>query len=246
MLEATFWGLVGGCALLLGALLGLYVRASPRTIAAVMALGAGVLISAVAFDLTAEAYADGGVTAVVVGMALGACTFFGGDRLLSRRGARDRKRSRGRSRGGSVPASGGAALALGALLDGIPESAAIGLGLLGDGGVGIAMVAAVFLSNIPEGWSSASGMRHDGRSPSYVLLLWSGVTVASALAALLGYVLLDSASGVVVGGVQAFAAGAIITMLADTMVPEAYEEGGDAVGLITALGFALAFLLGQI
>ncbi|UYM04887.1 ZIP family metal transporter [Solicola gregarius] len=252
MLEATFWGLFGGGALLVGALLGLYVRASPRVIAAVMALGAGVLISAVAFDLTAEAYDAGGATSVVVGMALGSCTYYAGDRILVARGAHDRKRSRGQrpaecsSGTPSASAGGGAALALGALLDGIPESAAIGLSLLGGGGVGVAMVAAVFLSNIPEGWSSAAGMRHDGRTPGSILGLWAGIVLASGVSALLGYVVLDAADPVLIGGVQAFAAGAIITMLADTMVPEAYEEGGDAVGLITALGFTLAFLIDKV
>lgn len=244
--QALLWGLVGGVALLLGALLGLYVRAGPRVIASVMALGAGVLISAVAFDLTEEAYQVGGTASVVAGMALGAATFYAGDRLLTGRGAHDRKRSRGQRAGTGAAAGGsGTVLALGALLDGIPESAAIGLSLLDGGGVGVAVLAAVFLSNVPEGWSSAAGMRHDGRSAPVVLGLWSGVTAAAGVSAFLGYVLLGSADPALVGGVQAFAAGAIITMLADTMMPEAYEEGGATVGLLTALGFTLAFLLGH-
>jgi len=122
--------------------------------------------------------------------------------------------------------SGGMALALGALLVGIPESAAIGITLLGGGSVGVAVVAAVFLSNVPEGWSSSAGMHKRGRSTKYILLLWLGVTIASAVSSLLGYVVLGQTSDVVIGGVQAFAAGAIITMLADTMMPEAYERGG--------------------
>ncbi|MCX7521542.1 ZIP family zinc transporter [Microbacterium sp. STN6] len=218
-----------------------------------MAFGAGVLVSALAFSLTREAFDRGGAGAVLIGLALGALSFFGGDVLLSRHGARDRKRSGGQKNADAKAGSGrdpsggggGLALALGALLDGIPESAAIGITLLGGGSLGVPMVTAVFLSNVPEGMSSAAGMRKSGRSTSYILLLWAGVTVASALASFLGFVLLGYASDVVVGGVQAFAAGAIITMLADTMMPEAYERGGPTTGLLTALGFILSFLLSQ-
>lgn len=242
MLEALFWGFVGGVALLLGAGLGLALDASQRAIAIVMALGAGVLVSAVAFGLTDQAYADGGATAVIAGLALGSLTFWGGDRLLETRGGRSRKRSGGQRQDGGSAGS-GTVLALGALLDGIPESAAIGLSLIGGGRVGVAVVGAVFLSNVPEGWSSAAGMRRDGRSRGYVIGLWAGVTAISALAALAGYVLLGGASGTLIGGVEAFAAGAIITMLADTMMPEAFEQGGATVGLVTAAGFTLAFLL---
>lgn len=184
-----------------------------------------------------------------MGLALGALAFFGGDWILDHHGGRDRKRSggqkgaHGKAGGGS---GGGMALALGALLDGIPESAAIGITLLGGGSIGIPMVAAVFLSNVPEGWSSSAGMRKSGKSTRYILTLWLTVTAAAAISSLLGYVLLGLAPDVVVGGVQAFAAGAIITMLADTMMPEAYERGGPTIGLVTALGFTLSFLLSRI
>lgn len=248
MFLALFWGAVAGGAVLIGALLGIYVKAPPRLIGAVMAFGAGVLISAVAFGLTREAFDRGGVTSVTVGLALGALAFFGGDWVLDHHGGHDRKRSGGQ-KGASGKAggqsAGGMALALGALLDGIPESAAIGITLLGGGSVGVAVVAAVFLSNVPEGWSSSAGMHKSGRSTKYILLLWLGVTVASAVSSLLGYVVLGQASDVVIGGVQAFAAGAIITMLADTMKPEPYERGGPTTGLVTALGFTLSFLLSQ-
>ena len=135
------------------------------------------------------------------------------------------------------------ALVLGALLDGIPESAAIGVSLLGGAGIGVPVVAAVFMSNIPESLSASAGLKRTGRSTGYVLCLWTAVLVASTVAAALGYVLLDGADPSVIAFIQSFAAGAILTMLADTMVPEAVEHAGALVGLMTALGFVVAFLL---
>lgn len=243
MWWALLWGGVAGGASLLGAAAGIRFKASPKLIGAIMAFGAGVLISALAFSLTREAFDRGGAPAVTVGLALGALTFFAGDWYLDHHGGRNRKRSHGQPSDAS--GSDGFALALGALLDGIPESAAIGITLLGGGAVGLPMVTAVFLSNIPEGWSSAAGMRKSGRSKRYIMSLWLAVTLASAVSSLLGYVLLGYASPVLIGGVQAFAAGAIITMLADTMMPEAYEQGGPVTGLLTALGFTLSFLVSQ-
>lgn len=242
MLEAGFWGLVGGVSLLVGAVVGLTVTISQRAIGLIMAFGAGVLISAVAFELTDEAFAQGGTDALAVGLAAGALTFFAGDWVLDHRGGNDRKRSTGHD----DEQGDGTAIVLGALLDGIPESAAIGISLLAGNGVGIAVVAAVFLSNFPESLSAATGMRKDGRSTRYILVLWTGVMVASAVAAALGYAFLGDASGNVVAGIQAFAAGAILTMLADTMMPEAFAHGGEVVGLLTVLGFATAFLLSTV
>ena len=240
MLEAGFWGLVGGAALLVGALLGLYARASQRQIGLIMAFGVGVLISALAFELTHEAYERGGANAVVLGLAAGAFTFYAGDYLLDKRGAEHRKRS-----GGQQAAGAAGAIVLGTLLDGIPESVAIGVSLLGGGAVGLPVVAAVFLSNVPESLSAATGLRQAGHSNRWILGLWSSVALVSAVAAALGFALLGGASPAVIATIQAFAAGAILTMLADTMLPEAVHSGGSAVGLVTVLGFTLAFLLSR-
>ena len=208
--------------------------------AVVMAFGAGVLLSSVAFELMDEAYGVGGIDAAAPGLLLGAAVFYVADREVNRRGG-ERRKNAGDRQGGSA-----AAIAIGALLDGIPESAAIGISLIEGGGVGIALVAAVFLSNVPEGLSSAAGMKRAGRSPAYVLGLWGAVTLASTLAALLGYLFLAGASGNVVAAIQSFAAGAILTMLASTMMPEAYEEGGPVVGIVTTVGFLLAFFLSRV
>jgi zinc transporter, ZIP family len=238
VLEAAFWGFVGGVALLVGAGIGLRIGASQRIIALVMAFGSGVLVSALAFELTDEAFQRGGTDAVALGLAAGALAFFAGDWVVDHRGGQDRKRSGGQQSDGSA---GG--IVVGAMLDGIPESVAIGVSLLEGGGVSVAVVVAVFLSNVPESLSAATGLRRAGHSSRWILGLWLGVAVISALAAGLGYAVLGDASANVIGFIQAFAAGAILTMLADTMMPEAFEGGGRVVGLATVLGFAIAFLL---
>ena len=231
---------MGGAALLVGAGLGLYAGASRRLMAVVLALGAGVLVSSVAFELMDEAYRIGGLDAAAPGLLLGAGVFFLADGAVNRRGGGRRKNS-GDGQGGSATA-----IAIGALLDGVPESAAIGISLIEGNGVGIALVAAVFLSNVPEGLSSAAGMKQAGRSTAYIMGIWGAVTLASTLAALLGYLFLAGASGNVVAGIQSFAAGAILTMLASTMMPEAYEEGGPMVGVVTTIGFLLTFVLSRV
>jgi len=240
VLEAAFWGFVGGASLLIGALVGVYVRVSRRVISWVMALGAGVLISSVAFELMDEAYKTGGFDAASLGLLAGAVAFFLADRAVNRSGGHRRKNS-GEKQGGSA-----SAIAIGALMDGIPESAAVGISLLGGGEISAALVVAVFLSNVPEGLSSASGMKRAGKSTRHILALWATVTIVSAIAALLGYLFLDGASENFVAAIQAFAAGAILTMLASTMMPEAYEEGGEVIGLVTTVGFLLAFILSRL
>jgi len=239
MAEALLWGVVASSSLLVGGLLALRVRIPTRVLGLIMAFGAGVLISAVAYELVQEAFeTSSGSGGVALGLALGSLAFFAGDVAISRKGGAGRKRSGGSQGGGAA-----LALVLGIVLDGIPESIVLGLTLLTGDGVSAAMLAAVFLSNLPESIAATVGLRRGGWSPGRVMGLWALVTAASGIAAVLGYVVLDGASPSVVAFVLAFAAGAILTMLADTMMPEAFEHGGRYVGLATTAGFGLAFAI---
>jgi ZIP family zinc transporter len=247
-LQAGFWGLVSGSALVLGAMIGWFLPLSRRIVAAIMAFGAGVLISALSFELMDEAWRSGGVLPVGGGFFGGAIVFTGCNYLLSKRGARHRKRSdlSTRKPDGGADADNGTALALGALLDGVPESIVIGASLLKGGAVGLVAVIAVFLSNLPEGLSSAAGMKKEGKSASFVFGLWMAITLASAFAAWLGYVGFAGLPAGAVSAVQATAAGAILAMIVDTMLPEAFEGTHDFAGIIAVSGFLAAFVLSKL
>jgi ZIP family zinc transporter len=243
-LQAGLWGLLAGSALVLGAAVGCLIAVPRRLIAAVMAFGSGVLISALSFELMDQAYRSGGFAATAAGFLAGAAVYTAANVYISRRGAHARKRSGAQQR--TADEGGGLAIAVGALLDGIPESIVIGVGLLQGKGVGLVAVAAVFVSNVPEGLSSAAGMRNAGRSYPYVFGVWGGIALASGLAALIGYVGFAGSGPEVVAFVMATAAGAILAMLADTMIPEAFEVAHEYTGLITVAGFLLAFLLSKL
>ena len=237
MTAAFLWGGLAASSLLLGGLLALRFRIGGRLLGLVLGFGSGVLISAVAYELVEEAFttADSG-SWVAVGLFAGALTFFGGDELIDRLGGGQRK-----SMGGEQEQGTALAIVLGTVLDGIPESVVIGLSLLTGETVSVAMLVAVFLSNLPEAVGATSGLAVAGWRKAHIIGLWFLVTLASALASLAGYAFLGDASANSIAFVLAFAGGAILTMLAETMIPEAYERGGKAVGLATTLGFAVAF-----
>jgi ZIP family zinc transporter len=247
-LQAAGWGLLGGSALLLGAVIGYLTPLPQRLVAAVMAIGAGVLISAVAFDLMDEAYAKGGFASTALGFVSGALAYTVANIVITRRGAHHRKRSGSNPDRSQQHAKDGAglAIALGALLDGIPESVVIGVSLLEGQGVSLVMVAAVFLSNVPEGLSSAAGMRKAGRSASYVFVVWGSIALVSGLAAMIGNIFLAGADPTIIAATTAVAAGAILAMLVDTMIPEAAEDSHEFAGLITVGGFLVAFILSKL
>jgi len=242
-LQAGGWGLLAGSALVLGAAIGYYAHIPDRLIAGVMAFGSGVLISALSFDLIEEAYNLGGFDATAIGFFAGAAIYTGANYILSRQGAKHRKRSNELQKEEKPEEGNGLALAIGALVDGIPESIVIGVGMIAGGSVSMVTVVAIFLSNLPEGLSSSAGMRKAGRSAKYVFGLWLGIALASSIAAILGYSLFSGFSPNVIAATTAVAAGAILAMLANTMIPEAFEKVHDFTGMIMVAGFMTAFIL---
>jgi ZIP family zinc transporter len=241
MLEAGLWGLAAASTLVGGALIGLFVKIPRSMVALVLAFGVGALISALAFDLTEEAFRVGGTLTVAAGLGAGALTYYSGDQLLSHRG--------GKRRGARVEqvSNNGLAIVLGALLDGIPESIVLGSTLLGGSAISLPFFFAVAVSNIPEALTAAVDLRREGHRPAWIIRLWIVVALVSGLAAALGFGALgEMGTSVWVPVIQAFAAGAILTMLVDTMIPEAFADGGDLVGLATVLGFATAFFLNRV
>ncbi len=207
-----------------------------------MATGAGVLISALSFELMEEAAKRGGLAATASGFVAGSVIYSGANLALTRYGPKHRKRSAAQEDDAQSEGS-GPAIALGALLDGIPESIVIGISLLEGKSVSTVAVAAVFLSNLPEGLSSAAGMKASKRSWKYVFGVWGAIALLSGLASLLGYVAFAGAAPELIAAITAVAAGAILAMIADTMMPEAFAGSHDLTGLLTVRGFLAAFLL---
>ena len=224
--AAFGWGVVAASSLVFGMLLGLARSWPDRLIGLVLSFGAGALISAVSFELFEEGVKVGGAAAVGLGLGAGAIVYFVLARAVEHMGP-----------GG---AGGGTALALGAFLDGIPEQTVLGIGIAGGQGVSIALLVAIFVSNLPEAIGSAVDMRAAGAAVQQIRLLWLGVATACALATPLGYGLARATGGHFQAAINGFAAGALIVMLVDSMIPEATTKSGRVAGLATTLGFAVA------
>ena len=237
MIEAFFWGALGSSALLAGAIVAYAAAPNVKVIAIVMALGSGLLIGSISFELIDEALKYSDVAEVGAFTLIGAAAFTGGNWWLVRRGAGDRKDPQGSQESGNP-----LAIVFGSILDGIPESFVLGLTVL-QGGVSVAFLSGVMLSNFPEGLSSSSGLRIAGWSRARVLTMWVAVTIVAGLSAALGYTILDPVSGRTGAFAQGFAAGALLAMITNTMLPEAYEEEHEFTGALVAIGFAISLML---
>jgi zinc transporter, ZIP family len=243
VIEAAFWGGLGAAALLIGAVVAFLFDVPKRIQGLILAFGAGTLFGAVAYELFEEAVqlSVSGLD-VAIGFGLGATVFYLGSLGIDRLSPEEPKQVDGMP-SMRDPRTSGLALVLGAVLDGIPESIVLGLSLLGGEGIGVAVLVAVFISNLPEGLSASEDLSAGGTSRRNILGLWVIVVAASAVASAIGYGVLGQMGPHVVVLLDSFAAGAILAMLAESMIPEAYAQGGRAVGLATTFGFAIAAAL---
>lgn len=241
MLDALAWGSLAAASLVIGALLAFARSWSDAQVGLVLAFGAGALISAVSFELAEEGIAAGGLAWTAVGLAAGALVYYALDGAIARRASSGRGR-RGRTSG----ADAGTALALGAFLDGVPEQVVLGIGIASGGGVGAGLLVAIFVSNLPEAIGGARDMHVAGTPRPRVLLVWAGVAIVCALATVGGHLAADSTTGEARAAIDGFAAGALLVMLIDSMIPEARRGAGRVAGLATAFGFAVAAALSSV
>lgn len=240
--DAFIQGSVAASSLLIGALIAMRRPMSRTVLGLVMAFGAGVLISSVAYELVGEAFAtSSGEGGVALGLLAGAVAFWAGDAAIGRLGDGDPQGSGGAGAEGSS-----LGIVLGTVLDGIPESVVLGVGLLSGTTTSPALLIAVFISNLPEAIASTSGLLAAGWPRRRLLAMWGAIVLVSGVSAAVGYVLFDGASPAVVAFVLAFAGGAVLTMLADSMMPEAFDHGGRLVGVVTTFGFGLGFALAML
>jgi ZIP family zinc transporter len=233
--SAIGWGTLAASSLVIGAALSFPRDWPMRQVGYVLAFGAGALISAVSFELAGEGIEVGGAPMTGIGLGVGAIVYYLLDGMIASRHSTGRGR-RGRAEG----SGGGTALALGAFLDGIPEQLVLGISIAAGGGVAISLLVAIFVSNLPEALGSASDMRRSGKPRETILRLWLVVAAICALATLVGYLAADTVSGNGKAAIDGFAAGALLVMLIDSMIPDAREDAGRGAGLVTVLGFAVA------
>ncbi|OZM57176.1 hypothetical protein CIB95_06830 [Lottiidibacillus patelloidae] len=238
MVIAAFWGIIAGSALLIGAVTGIYSKISKRLTGLIMAFGTGALIAAASFELLSEALKESSIFNVALFFILGALIFTIGDFAVIKFGGKERKRSKEGNSG-----SQGLAIFFGTILDAIPESVIIGALIAKDASMNIVLISSIFISNFPEGLSSSIGLKKGKFSDKKILTLWSSVILLSAIFSIVGYLVMDKVSDNIFAGLSAFAAGAIIAMVSSTMMPEAFEEGGPAVGLFASLGLLTALIL---
>ncbi len=247
--HALLWGFIASIPLLLGSLVALFVSLPKSIIATIMAFGSGVLIAALAFSLIEEAFnLSQSIPPVILGFALGGLSYTTANYILNKKSKgqiKRRKRSHGNMAGGGKEAS-GLSLLVGSIMDNIPENMALGISIVTGGAVNIVLIAAIFISNFPEGLASTEGMKKNGKSRKYIIGIWSIATIIGTISTAIGFSILSKTNSSIISIAISFAAGAILVMLAESMIPEAYEEGGMKIGMATMIGFVVAFILGKI
>jgi len=236
-LEAGGWGFAAASALLLGSALGWFIRFPPKIVAYVMAFGSGILFAALSFDLVGDALEQASIGWIAGGFMAGAALFSLINHWLNTPGVKHRKRSHSQK---PAAKNTGMAIAAGTLLDGLPESMAIGLLVASGGKLSLATIAAIFISNIPEALSSTAGLRRAGHGGWFIVRLWGGIALLSGVFAIIGAVFFGNAPEHVKALITCVAAGGIFAMLVETMIPEAFAETHELSGLIAALGFVAA------
>ena len=242
--DALFWGFVASVSLLVSAVVGSRFKPGTKTVAGLLAFTAGVLIALLSYDLIGEAFAVGGLAPSFLGMAIGLLAYISANRWLANLGNRDRRSC---EHGGNATASTGAlALVLGALIDGIPEAASIGIGLLENRFISVAVIAGVFIANIPEGLASGAGLSRTGFSERRIVVIWGLVTLACTLSSWLAFVLLRESGPFVQATLIAIAGGGILAMTLQTVIPEAFDGTDDLISVLGAIGFAVVFTLSHV
>ena len=236
MLNAFLWGLLATSSLVIGGLIASRFSLGKKTLGIIMAFGAGTLISAVSYELIYEAVKLAkGTGFPAFGLFSGALVFFFSDKLIEKMGAKDHMEI-----GASHQSSLVVPMLLGIILDGIPESIVIGLGIFEGGKVSLAMLVAVFISNLPEAIAGTTGMKAGGWDKKKIILLWVFIAVVCAISSVAGYSLFSGVSESWMAFIQAFAGGAILMVLTNSMIPESYEHGGKLTGIFTVLGFFIS------
>ena len=249
VIDSLLWGFIASIPLLIGSIVALFVNLPKSIIASIMAFGSGVLVAALAFSLIEESFSlSQSIPPVIIGFIGGGLSYTIANYFLNRKSAgnlRRRKRSHGEDAGGSKNAS-GLALLVGSVMDNIPENMALGISLITGGTVNIVLIVAIFISNFPEGLASTVGMKANGKSSKQVIILWSIAVFISTISSVIGFKVLSNTNPFLISIAISFAAGAILVMLAESMIPEAYEEGGIKIGIATMIGFVIAFVLGKL
>ena len=243
MTQVVIISLINGLSLIAGVLIGIYFHLKQKTIAAVMAFGSGVLICALTFGLMEEAFGHGGFDAVIIGFLVGGLLYTIGDWITHYFGGRKHRRHQ---HSPAKRSTSGLMITIGSMLDGIPESIALGIALFANQTVGLMMIVAIVISNVPESVASVAGLRKENFSTKRIFSIWASIGIAVTLATILSFIFLHNLNPNTIGILESLAAGAILAMLAGSMMPEAYEEGGYAVSILTIVGFLITFIISRL